>query len=165
MYGTAARGLCDRRCGDGGLSLQPACARQLRLDSLIVHKREPSLPEFRVYLQLKSTTTARPDPDKEHFSFRLKHREYFERLAVKRSWPKAILVVMVTSPEQAARTSGDHDALRVLHACYWVSLEGLAVPSARQPTVHVPIRNRFDADALVAIPRTIDQGGDLCNGA
>ncbi|HZM75000.1 MAG TPA: DUF4365 domain-containing protein [Candidatus Limnocylindrales bacterium] len=133
-------------------------------DALIVQKRPSQFQELSLYVQLKCTTVVKPDTNSEFFSFRLKKREYFERLAVRRTPPKAILLVMATSPDQATWTSGDHDSLSILHACYWVSLEGLPVPDSGQPTVRVPIKNRFDAPALESILQTLDQGGDLRDG-
>jgi Domain of unknown function (DUF4365) len=132
-------------------------------DALVVQKRPPQLQELSLLVQLKCTTLTKPDASREFFSLRLKKREYFERLAVRRTPPKAILLVMATSPDQATWTTCDHDSLSMLHACYWVSLEGLPVPDSGQPTVRVPTRNRFDAPALESIFQTLDQGGDLRN--
>jgi hypothetical protein len=133
-------------------------------DALIVQKRPPRMQELSLYVQLKCTTLVKPDTSRESFGYRLKKHEYFERLAVRRTTPKAILLVMATSPEQATWTSGDHDSLSLRHACYWVSLEGLPLPDSTQPTVHVPMRNRFDAPTLESTLRTLDQGGDLRDG-
>jgi hypothetical protein len=133
-------------------------------DGLIVWKRPPHFPELSLYVQLKCTTMVKPDTSREFFTYRLNKREHFERLAVRRTSPKAVLLVMATSPNQAIWTSGDHDSLSILHACYWVSLEGLPVVESNQPTVRVPTRNRFDATALESILQTLDQGGDLRSG-
>jgi len=133
-------------------------------DALIVRKQPPQVPELSLYVQLKCTTLMKPDTSREFFSFKLKKRESFERLAVRRTWPKAVLLVMATSPHQATWTFSGHDSLSILHACYWVSLEGLPVLESSQPTVRVPTRNRFDAPALESILQTLDQGGDLRDG-
>jgi hypothetical protein len=130
-------------------------------DTLLVKKRSPDEEELSVYVQLKCTTTVKPDPSAEFFSFQLKKREYFQRLAVKRSHPKALLLVMATCPSQRDWAKGDHESLSVSHCCYWLSLEGKEVPGAASPTVHVPTGNIFDADALLAIFDVIDKGGDL----
>src|SRR4051794_30677432 len=50
-------------------------------DVLLVDKKDPSQQESSLYVQLKCTTSTRPDPTAADFGFRLKKREYFERLA------------------------------------------------------------------------------------
>ena len=132
-------------------------------DVLLVRPGEtPSHQEVSLYVQLKCTTTTKPDPANPHFSYQLKKREYFDRLAARRSSPKALLVVMVTSPRQTEWSGATHDELRVSHCCYWVSLEGqTARPGVQQPTVHVPTSHIFDAMALTEILDKLDRGESL----
>jgi hypothetical protein len=124
--------------------------------------KSASEQEISVYAQLKNTTTVRPDRSKPSFSYQLKKRDYFDRLAAKRRDPKAILIVMVTPARQASWTRATHDQLDVCHCCYWVSLEGqTAKAGVQQPTVHVPTSNLFDADALTAILDRLDRGESI----
>ncbi|QFU94070.1 DUF4365 domain-containing protein [Amycolatopsis sp. YIM 10] len=106
-------------------------------------------PETSIYLQLKSTTTIKPNSEAENFSYQFKKREYFEKLAIPNRYPKAFLVVMATSPIQQDWTKGGHEALEMLHCCYWVNLEGKTIkPGVQAPTVHIPTANVFDANGL-----------------
>ncbi|MGW9308826.1 DUF4365 domain-containing protein [Saccharomonospora azurea] len=126
-------------------------------DGKTAHDQEVSL-----LLQLKNTTTVRPDPDKETFSYQLKKREYFDRLAAPRKHPKLLLVVMTTSPNQTEWTKGTHDSLEVQYCCYWRSLEGeQAADGVQKPTVRIPTRNVFDAVALTDILDRLDRGEEL----
>jgi Domain of unknown function (DUF4365) len=144
-----------------GCLLQPIRRDSYGFDVLIVRKRSSTLEEVSVYAQLKSTTIGAPDPSKEHFSYRLKQREYMERLVAPRQGIKAILIVMAVHKIQSNWSSGDRDHLKLFHCCYWVCLEGQNVPEAAQPTVHIPTGNIFDADGLTWILDTLDKGGDL----
>lgn len=118
--------------------------------------------EISVLAQLKNTTTIRPDPARESFSFQLKKREYFEKLAMRRRGPKAILIVMATSPVQADWTKGSHESLEVQYCCYWRSLEGeTAADGVISPSVRIPTANVFDAAALTEILDRLDREEEL----
>ncbi|MBC6461454.1 DUF4365 domain-containing protein [Actinomadura sp. HBU206391] len=118
--------------------------------------------EVSIYAQLKNTTTIKPDPTKDFFSYQFKKREYWDHLAKLRKWPKAILVVMTTSPKQASWTNGNHDRLQVKYCCYWQSLEGLSVADGvKYPTVRIPTANVFNAEALTSILDRLDRGESL----
>lgn len=122
----------------------------------------PQQEEIPVLLQLKNTTTLRPDRTKTYFPYQLKKRQYLEQLAMPRSRVKALLVVMATSPVQADWSKGTHDALTVQYCCYWCSLEGHDVsPNVQAPTVHIPTTNVFDAPALTDILDRLDRGEAL----
>ena len=119
---------------------------------------DSSKEEVTVLAQLKNTTTIRPDPNKSYFSYQFKKREYFDKLAIMRSSPKAILIVMVTSPIQADWTKGAHDGLEVQYCCYWRSLEGeTAGTGVKSPSVHIPTANVFDAEALTQLLDKLDR--------
>jgi len=117
--------------------------------------------ETMIAVQLKNITTVRPDPAKGWFSYQFKDRRSFEVLARPRRM-KAILLVMVTPPQQARWTSSDHDFLRVEHCCYWANLEGHeAAPGVQYPTVRVPTANIFDASSLTAMMDRLERGEAL----
>jgi hypothetical protein len=141
-------------------SFQPVSRDTYGMDVLLVRPAAPGIEEISVYAQLKSTTTLRVDPNKKDFPYQFKKRDYFERLAVTRqNGPKAILIVMATSPWQGRWTASSHTELRVQHCCYWVSLEGRTVPAGVQsPTVRVPTKNVFDAAALTDVLDRLDRG-------
>jgi hypothetical protein len=116
--------------------------------------------EISVRVQLKNTTTIKPDLVKGWFSYQFKKRSHFTQLAKPRvSGPKAILVVMVTSPSQHDWTKASHDNLEVQHCCYWRSLEGeIADEGVQSPTVRIYTDNIFDAPALTVILDKLDRG-------
>ncbi|WP_329789156.1 DUF4365 domain-containing protein [Lentzea sp. DG1S-22] len=118
--------------------------------------------EITVLAQLKNTTTVRPDPQKDFFSYQLKKREYFDKLAMPRRGPKAILIVMATTPVQADWTKGSHESLELQYCCYWRSLEGeTAADGVKSPTVRIPTANVFDASALTEILDRLDREEEL----
>lgn len=141
-------------------SMQPVRRDTYGMDVLLVRPASPGVEEISVYAQLKSTTTLKIDPAKRDFPYKFKKREYFDQLAVSRiKGPKAILIVMATSPWQARWTASSHTELQVQHCCYWVSLEGWTVPPGVQsPTVRVPTQNIFDATTLTDILDRLDRG-------
>lgn len=115
-----------------------------------------------LYVQLKATTQISIDGSKEYFSYQFTKRKYFEDLAKIRSYPKAILVVMAIPQQQYLWTEANHPGLLTRHCCYWVSLEGMAAkPGVTKPTVRVPTKNIFDANALIDIVDRIDRGESL----
>lgn len=117
--------------------------------------------ETMISVQLKNTTTVRPDPAKGRFSYQFKDRKSFEVLARPRR-VKALLLVMATPPQQANWTASDHDSLRVEHCCYWANLEGQqAAPGVQAPTVRVPTDNIFDARSLTAMMDRLERGEAL----
>ncbi len=133
------------------------------MDALLVRPAaEPGKQEVSVFAQLKNTTTVLPDPDKDTFSYQLKKREYFDRLAMDRKDPQAILIVMATSYRQADWTDASHARLEVRHCCYWVSLKGVtAREGVESPSVRIPTSNIFDAVALTTILDKLDRGEAL----
>jgi hypothetical protein len=115
--------------------------------------------ETSVLVQMKNTTTIKPDPAKGTFSYQFKERKYFDALAGKRKNTKAIGLIMVSPPEQALWTISEHDFLAVRHCCYWVDLEGYEVGAAvQQPSVKIPTANVFNAAALSAIMERLERG-------
>lgn len=131
-------------------------------DVMLVRPAKPGIEESSIYAQLKNTTTIKPDLKKSHFSYQFGAREHMERLTAPRKGIKAILLVMVTSPDQALWTTGDHNRLEMLHCCYWRSLEGVGIPEGVQkPTVHVPVENRLTANSLLQILDATDRGDSL----
>ncbi|MGW0575247.1 DUF4365 domain-containing protein [Streptomyces sp. NPDC002920] len=133
------------------------------MDALLVRPAtDPSRQEVSVFAQLKNTTTILPDPAKDSFSYQLKKRDYFDRLALPRKDPKAILIVMATSYRQSDWTKANHDRLELSHCCYWVSLEGqTAKDGVQSPTVKIPTANIFDSVALTGILDKLDRGESL----
>lgn len=128
-------------------------------DVRIVRPAPPGEEEVTLNVQLKSTTTIKPDPAKPHFSHKLKKREYLQRLVTIRKHNKAILLVMATSPIQSAWTSADHDFLKLQHCCYWACLEGDPVDEGvGSPTVHIPTKNIFNGAALAILMDKLDRG-------
>jgi len=114
--------------------------------------------ETMIAVQLKNTTTVRPNPSKGWFSYQFKDRRSFEVLARPRRM-KAILLVMATPPQQANWTASDHDYLRVERCCYWASLEGMkAAPGVQSPTVRISTANIFDARSLTAMMDRLERG-------
>lgn len=122
----------------------------------------PGAEEISVQVQLKATSRIRPDPKRTTFPYRLKKRAYFQQLAIKRTaGPKAILVVMSTTPVQADWSKATHDSLEIVHCCYWCSLEGQELPDVSSPTVPIPTSNIFDAAGLTDILDRLDRGEEL----
>lgn len=117
--------------------------------------------EVSIYLQLKNTTTLKPDHSKSEFSYQFKKRRDMEMLTQKRTHLKKILVVMCTSPNQSKWTVAAHERLHMMHCCYWKYLEGSEVPAAEQPTIRIPTNNIFDASALTKILDQVESGGGL----
>ncbi|MCU4187212.1 DUF4365 domain-containing protein [Acidiferrimicrobium sp. IK] len=134
-----------------GCTVEPIRRDVFGLDVEIIQAHDPDAEELTIRAQLKNTTTVKPDPTAVHFSYQLKKRDYFVQLAKHRTGIKAILLVMVTSPDQSLWTAADHGALTMAHCCYWVNLENQPVPAAQSPTVHVPLQNIFDAASLTAM--------------
>jgi hypothetical protein len=128
------------------------------MDVLIVRDGKFSEEEISIYLQLKNTTTIKPDTSKVHFSYQFHKREHFLRLSRRRRNLKARLVVMVTSPVQAEWSTANHESLSVIFACYWCDLEGMEVPDhVSQPTVRVPTAQLFDSNALTKMLDELEQ--------
>ena len=126
------------------------------VDLMLVRSRGPKLEEASLYAQLKCTTTLRPDPQKPSFAYKFRHRAHFDHLAKERSAIKAILLVMVTDPEQSRWSVGDHESLTVRRCCYWVNLEGQE-STANTPTVRVPTDQGFSAVALAELLDRIER--------
>ena len=130
------------------------------VDVMFVRPRGSDLEEISLFAQLKATTTVTPNPKKESFGFRFNHRRHFDNLAKTRSTIKAILLVLVTYPEQSKWTAGDHGSLSVRKCCYWVNLEGQE-NAATKPTVQVPTNQIFSADALQHLLDRIERNEPL----
>lgn len=130
-------------------------------DLIILRDSRSGGDEASLWVQLKSTTTVL-GADQQWFSFKFRQRDSFDRLAKLRSAPKAILVVMITSPVQADWTWGDHDHLRVRHCSYWINLEGQsAAPGVQSPTVRLSTANIFDAPALSWMMDKLERGDPI----
>lgn len=124
--------------------------------------RKSDEEEIPLLVQLKNTTTLKPNPAKSAFSFKLRKRVYLEKLAIRRKIEKAILIVMITSPIQAEWTVADHDLMLVKHCCYWETLEGHPVDqNVDQPSVKIRTTNIFDAPALIEIMDRLSKGESL----
>ena len=123
------------------------------LDVEFILSRGQHLEEVTIRAQLKNTTTRKPDRTKREFSFQFKERKHFDHLAKQRDAVKAILLVMVTDPDQSLWASATHDALKVEKCCYWVNLEGHPASGNKvaSPTIKVPLSNVFDAPALLGM--------------
>jgi hypothetical protein len=145
-----------------GCNMEPIPRDNYGFDIRLVRPHAPGDEEVVLQAQLKNTTLSKPDPSKSHFSYKLKKREYLERLAAPRRYNKAILVVMATSPKQASWVTVDHEALLVRHCCYWACLEGESVdPTVSSPTVRIPTANIFDGSALNKLMDKIQRGEPL----
>lgn len=132
------------------------------IDIELVRPSNAYQEESILFAQLKNTTTIKPNPANESFSYKFKKRKYLEHLTKARSRPKAILLVMVTDREQARWTYGDHESLSIVNCCYWHYLEGLPIGAGVQsPSVRVPTANMFDADALIHLMDTLGNGSSL----
>jgi hypothetical protein len=141
-----------------GCTVEPINRDVHGVDMLIIRPSEVGVQEVSLYVQLKSTTTIKPDPAAESFSFQFKHRDHMLRLTTPRKHPKALLLVMVCPPEQAAWSVAAHNELAVRHCCYWAHLEGETVgDTVQSPSVRVPIKNVFDAHALRRIMEKLDR--------
>ena len=142
----------------GGFILQVIGRDVFGIDIEFIKSRGPDLEEVTIRAQMKITTTIKPDPNKPTFSFQFRKREHYRHLAKPRPTIKAILLVMVTDPDQSKWTSVSHDSLALQHCCYWANLEGHAVPNAASPSVKVSVANIFDADALTAMFDRVENG-------
>ena len=109
---------------------------------------------------MKNTTTLRPDPQKASFSYQFRHRDHFDHLAKERPTIKAVLLVMVTTPEQSRWSASDHESLIVRRCCYWANLEGYK-STAKTPTIRVPTDQIFSAAALAGLLDRIERGEPL----
>lgn len=146
-----------------GCTMEPIRRDIYGLDVRFVRPGLPGEEEVVLSAQLKNTTTIKPDLSKSQFSYQLKKREYLETLAAPRTTsPKAILLVMVTTPAQAAWIDADHDSMTVRHCCYWAYLEGRRVdPNVSSPTVHIKTDNIFDSNALASLMDKLSSGERL----
>jgi hypothetical protein len=146
-----------------GCTLEPIRRDLYGLDVRFVRPGSPGEEEVALSAQLKNTTTIRPDLSKPQFSYQLKKREYLETLAApRRTSPKAILLVMVTTPVQATWTDACHDSMTVRYCCYWAYLEGHQVnPNVRSPTVRIRTKNIFDSNALTSLMDKVSRGEPL----
>ncbi len=130
-----------------------------KYDVELTRQPDVSNEEAAVRLQLKATTTSRPRVGATHLSFTLKSTKDLESLAMERTTIKHILVVMVVGADQHDWTEATHEGLTTRHCCYWVNLEGASVPQGvASPTVHVPLSQVFDAEALNAILDRVEKG-------
>jgi hypothetical protein len=144
-----------------GCSVEIARRDKHGFDLLILRDPRIGGEEASMWVQLKNTTKAF-DASKPTFSYQFSKRDSFDRLARFRSSPKAILIVMKTSPIQTAWTVGDHDYLRVHHCCYWASLEGRsATAGVESPSVRLSTANVFDAPALTRLMDKLELGEPL----
>lgn len=145
-----------------GCFIEPVRRDYYGVDVQIVRPRGPHLQEQMIFAQLKNTTTIKPDPTKPDFPYKFKARAHLEHLVKPRSNPKALVIVMATSPLQADWTYGDHDELSMLHCCYWANLEGCSIGvGVEQPTVRVPTDQRFSASGLLEMFDRLDRGEAL----
>ncbi|MFF7318693.1 DUF4365 domain-containing protein [Streptomyces albogriseolus] len=129
---------------------------------LIRPPRHSMEEESALIAQLKCTTQIVPDQSRDYFSYQFTKRQYFDHLAKPRKYPKAILIVMTAPPRQAEWTEVTHDGLWTRRSCFWVSLENKQVdPSVQKPTVHIPTKNRVDAQSLSEILDKVDRGESL----
>jgi hypothetical protein len=146
-----------------GCAIEPIPKDNYGFDLRLVRPgRVPTEEEVSLLVQLKNTTTVKPDPTKDFFSYQLKKREYLERLAVRRTIVKAILVVMATSHVQREWTTASHHSMELKHACYWQSFEGhLVNPTVASPSVRIPTANIFDSVALTKIMDKLSRGESL----
>jgi hypothetical protein len=142
----------------GGFTVEVIDRDTFGLDVEFIKSRGPALEEVTVRAQLKNTTTIKPDPGKATFTYRFNAREHYLHLAKKRELVKAFLIVMVTNPDQTKWTTCSHDELKVDHCCYWANLEGNDVPDVEKPSVKVPTGNVFDAAALTAMFKRVENG-------
>lgn len=132
------------------------------VDLELVRSFPPPREEISVKAQLKSTTRIAVSPDRDYISYQFSKREYLERLSGIRRHSKYILIVMAVNPRQSYWTDSSHDHLRLRHCCYWICLEGRSVPEAAKPSIRIPKRNIFDANALSVILDKADRGESLC---
>ena len=145
-----------------GCSATKVAHDTFKKDFLIVRPARNGGEETSLYVQLKNTTTLRPDRTKPNFSYQFKKRGYMEDLVKPRKMIKAILVVMAAHPKQADWTLAGHDHLRVHHCCYWKWLEGETVPAGvKYPSNKVNTADIFDAAALTKIMDKLDRGEAL----
>lgn len=129
-------------------------------------KRQDStdVDEVNVRLQLKATGTARfmnsKDPSVGRcLSYQFQALDDFEALTMAGRTIKHLLVVMIVGPEQHAWTEATEDHLKTRKCCYWVNMEGeQARPGVLRPTVHLPVSQVFDADAITGILDRIERG-------
>ncbi|MER5727107.1 DUF4365 domain-containing protein [Streptomyces sp. NPDC002138] len=118
--------------------------------------------ESMLFAQLKCTTQITPDPEREFFSYQFTKRQYFDHLAKFRSYPKAILVVMTVPTRQLDWTEVGHQGLLTRRSCYWVHLENVeSATHVAKPSVRIPTKNIFDANALINILDRTDRGESI----
>ncbi|MBM0255514.1 DUF4365 domain-containing protein [Micromonospora sp. 4G55] len=86
--------------------------------------------EVPLAVQLKNTTTLKPDPNSGTFSYQFKQRKYFDALAFPRRGVQGVCLVMASPPRQASWTTPSHEFLRLEHCCYWVNLKGIRLTRA-----------------------------------
>ncbi|WP_157172499.1 DUF4365 domain-containing protein [Nocardia pneumoniae] len=131
------------------------------VDALITRQPDLLLEEVSILVQMKNTTLSKPDPSKVTFPYRFNTRRDMQMVAQLRGTPKKILIVMCTTPIQAEWTKATHQNLDMKHCCYWINLEGVAVPEVSKPSIKIPTRNVFDALALTKIMDKLEADGNL----
>lgn len=141
-----------------GVSAQWTSRDNHKYDVELVRQPDASFEEVSVRVQLKSTTTVPViAPGATSFSYQFESRAAFDSLAMTRTAPKHILLLMVVHQDQNRWTYSHHRAMLLRHCCYWLNMEGMAT-AVQYPTVSVPTANVFNAAALTGILDRIEGG-------
>lgn len=143
-----------------GVSAQWTSRDNHKYDVELVRQPDSSVEDISVRAQMKSTTSIVVPAGASKFSYQFESREAFDSLAMARTGPKHILILMVVHRDQNRWTYSHHRAMLLRHCCYWLNLEGMT-STAQRPTVSVPTANVFNAAVLTGILNRIEGGQPL----
>ena len=108
-------------------------------------------------LQLKATTVLRRMEDGLHFSFRLRTPHY-DWLRGPAQVPRLLVVLDMPEDENQWITLTD-SGLLLRRKAYWVDLKNHKEVERDSVTVHIPVENVFDVDAVKKLLERSREGG------
>ncbi len=115
----------------------------------------------RIEAQLKCTSGALAKGDSIKFPLKLKN--YNDLRSPNVLVPRVLIVIRVPENLDESFEQTD-DSLTLKHCGHWVSLRGFPVPkNDTTETVHIPLKNKFDVQALKKMMSSIEKNGFIDN--
>lgn len=112
-------------------------------------------------VQLKCTSSVSSGGNAKGVFPVLLENERFKLYAANDQSVQKIVVGMIAPHDVGDWVAASDDLMELRHCCYWVSIRGKSVTGKAKSTVHLPIAQRFDDQALGKIMTTIGSGGVL----
>jgi hypothetical protein len=113
----------------------------------------------RLNINLQVKCTERLTGDEDHWTFRLKRKNYVDLTDPDVHLPSLLVVLNVPPNLDDWLVWGD-DEMTLRRRAYWLSLKGQAplAPDQQSATVYVPRKNVFDVDGLHEVAKSIAEG-------